>query len=95
VKEDGSYQNYPAPSGQTAGNPPQTGAVSTGTLGYSNFFKDSVYRLSLEFDHTQPTLTLTFSSSLFEGKGTADESWGLDNVVVRADAAGGGAHSRR
>jgi len=32
--------------------------------------------------HTGETLALNFSSSLFEGKGTADESWGLDNVQV-------------
>jgi hypothetical protein len=31
-------------------------------------------------------LKLNFHSSLFEGKGIADESWGLDNVrVVTAD----------
>ena len=85
VREDGSYQSYPASSGEAASNPPQTGAVSTGTLGYSNFFKDSVYHLSFEFPHTESTLTLDFGSSLFEGKGTADESWGLDNVAVSAD----------
>ncbi len=85
VREDGSYQNYPAPIGKTASNAPQTGAASTGTLGYNNFFKDSIYHLTFTFPHREPALTLEFTSSLFEGKGTADESWGLDNVVVRAD----------
>jgi hypothetical protein len=85
VREDGSYQSYPGSSSEAASNPPQTGAASTGTLGYSNFFKDSVYHLSFEFPHTAAELVLEFSSSLFEGKGTADESWGLDNVVVSAD----------
>jgi hypothetical protein len=85
VREDGSYQRYPSSGGKAVSNPPQTGAVSIGTLGYNNFFKDSVYHLSFEFPHTRSTLTLEFGSSLFEGKGTADESWGLDNVVVSAD----------
>jgi hypothetical protein len=85
VREDGSFQSYPASGGERASNAPQTGAASTGTLGYNNFFKDSVYRLSFEFPHTDTTLRLEFASSLFEGKGTADESWGLDNVVVKAD----------
>ena len=85
VREDGSYQSYPGSSGEAASNLPQTGATAIGILGYSNFFKDSVYHLSFAFPHTESTLTLEFSSSLFEGKGTADESWGLDNVVVSAE----------
>jgi hypothetical protein len=85
VREDGSDQNYPSSGGAASSNPPQTGAASTGTLGYGNFFKDSVYHMSFEFPHAEPALTLEFASSLFEGKGTADESWGLDNVVVSAD----------
>jgi hypothetical protein len=88
VKEDGSYQSYPASNGEVKSNAPQTGAVSTGTLGYNNFFKDSVYRLSYTFPHAEASLTLEFGSSLFEGKGTADESWGLDNMVVSADVTG-------
>jgi hypothetical protein len=96
VREDGSYQNYPAAPGEAASNPPQTGAASVGTLGYNDFFKDSVYRLSFEFPHAEADLTLEFGSSLFEGKGTADESWGLDNVAVSADVLpGGGAERRR
>ena len=34
-------------------------------------------------------VTLNFRSSLFEGKGTTDESWGLDNVTVTAESPGG------
>ena len=59
----------------------QTGAAAVNTLGYK-FYGDSIYHLSLTFAHTGETLALNFSSSLFEGKGTADESWGLDNVQV-------------
>jgi hypothetical protein len=95
VREDGSHQSYPDSYGAVASNPPQTGAASTGTLGYSDFFKDSVYHLCFAFMHTPSTLTLEFGSSLFEGKGTADESWGLDNVVVCADVSAGGDAVRR
>ena len=95
VREDGSYQSYPASNGEIASNPPQMGAASTGTLGYSNFFKDSVYHLTFTFTHTESALRLEISSSLFEGKGTADESWGLDNVVVSADVTTGNDRARQ
>ena len=75
--------------GQTAGqtfgpdptfNPAQTGAVETGTLGYS-FFSDSVYRLSIcDLVHTSSTATITFSVAGLQG--INDESWGLDNLEV-------------
>ena len=74
---DGSFQNYPA-----IDSPPRTGAFSTNTLGYNRFFCDSIYRFQYHFTHTGSAVTLNFRSSLFEGKGTTDESWGLDNVVV-------------
>lgn len=77
VATDGSDQNYPK-----AGSPPRATAFSTGTLGYSDFFKDSIYRLEFTFPHTKGTLRLDFHSSLFEGKGTEDESWGLGNVKI-------------
>jgi hypothetical protein len=76
---DTSLQDYPV-----AGSLPQTGATSHDTLGYS-FYGDSVYHLSYTFAHQANTLTLKFASSMFEGKGTDDESWGLDNVRVSAD----------
>ena len=74
---DGSYQDYPAPN-----SPPWSGIFSTNTLGYSGFFYDGIYRLQYTFTHTGNHVTLNFRSSLFEGKGTGDESWGLDNVGV-------------
>jgi hypothetical protein len=74
---DGSFQNYPV-----VNSDPWTGAAAVGTLGYDSFFKDSIYHFDYTFDHSDSTLTLNFHSSLFEGKGTADESWGLDNVQV-------------
>lgn len=72
---DLSLQNYPA-----ANSLPQAGATLVNALGY-RFYGDSVYHLTFTFPH-QGDLILHFSSSLFEGKGTEDESWGLDNVRV-------------
>ena len=78
---DLSLQNYPV-----ADSAPQTNAAAVNSLGYT-FFGDSTYHLTFTFAHRGDTLVLYFSSSLFEGKGTADESWGLDNVRVSTDAA--------
>ncbi len=77
TKTEGSFQDYPRP-----GSAPWTGAVATNSLGYSAFFADGKYQLDFTFPHVDRTLRLNFTSSLFEGKGTADESWGLDNVKV-------------
>ena len=76
---DLSLQDYPA-----ANSAPHAGADGINTLGYT-FFGDSVYHLTFTFAHAGDTLILHFSSSLFEGKGIADESWGLDNVRVSID----------
>jgi hypothetical protein len=77
---DLSQQNYPATN-----SPQQSGAVAVNTLGYT-FYGDSIYHLSFNFPHTADTLALNFWSSLFEGKGTQDESWGLDNVRVSSNS---------
>ena len=77
---DLSLQNYPV-----ANSPQQSGAASVNTLGYT-FYGDSIYHLRFDFPHTGDTLILNFSSSLFEGKGTDDESWGLDNVRVSSNS---------
>ena len=82
TSREGSFQSYPAP-----GSVPQAGAVAVNTLGYGYWFGDATYHLTFTFPHTAPAATLTFSSSLFEGKAeparsTRDESWGLDNVRV-------------
>ncbi len=73
---DLSPQNYPTPNSN-----PQMSAVAVNSLGYT-FYGDSVYRLTFSFAHAGDTLILHFSSSMFEGKGIGDESWGLDNVRV-------------
>jgi hypothetical protein len=77
---DLSLQNYPV-----ADSPHQAGAVAVNTLGYT-FFGDSTYHLTFTFPHVGDTLALNFSSSLFEGKGIEDESWGLDHVRVSTNA---------
>ena len=71
---DLSQQNYPVPN-----SPRQRGATSVNTLGYT-FYGDSIYHLSFSFPHAGDTLVLISRQRLFEGKGTDDESWGLDNV---------------
>jgi hypothetical protein len=74
VSKEGSHQNYPQLQAM-----PRTAAARTNTLGYK-FFGDSIYLLEFTFPHSGSTVKLDFQSSLFEGKGLADESWGLDNV---------------
>jgi hypothetical protein len=76
VERQGSYQDYPKPK-----SAPQTGAKSTDTQGFE-FFGDAIYRLEFEFPHHDATLALEFTSDLFEGKGTGDESWGIDNLKI-------------
>ena len=77
LEADQSFQDYPRSHGK-----PQTGAAAVRTLGYT-FFGDSLYHLSFTFPHSADALTLDFAGDLVEGKGTKDESWGLDNVTVR------------
>jgi len=73
---DLSQQNYP-----TANSLPQASAAAVNSLGYA-FYGDAIYHLTFTFSHVADTLVVNFSSSMFEGKGTDDESWGLDNVRV-------------
>ena len=77
VERQGSYQDYPRPQ-----SPPRAAAAASNTLGYE-FFGDATYPLRFAFPHSSPQLTIEFTSSLYEGKGLADESWGLDNVTVQ------------
>lgn len=80
TEREGTFQDYPKP-----GSPPFEGSFAKRTMGYQ-FFGDSTYKLSYTFPHQGDQLVLVFSSDLYEGKGVADESWGLDNVVVSAKA---------
>jgi len=76
LDSDKSFQDYPRP-----GSPPRSGASAVPTPGYG-FFGASVYHLTFTFPHTDESLTLEFASDLFEGKGTGDEAWGLDDMKV-------------
>jgi hypothetical protein len=70
--------------------PSQSGAIEKQTLGYTfdNFGygvvrEDAVYHLSFTFAHSDPTLLVLFRAQNLSS--LADESWGLDNVVVSGD----------
>jgi hypothetical protein len=76
IAADGSRQDYP-----TLGSAPQTDAAVVNRLGY-RFFGDSIYQLHFTFAHDAETLVLEFTSDMYEGKGTDDESWGLGHVRV-------------
>jgi hypothetical protein len=79
VAAEGSSQNFPRRD-----SPPKSGAAAINTLGYPVFFGDATYAFSLTLSHAETSAELEFHSSLFEGKGTEDESWGLRNVRVEA-----------
>jgi len=74
-------QSYPDgyPAGDHAA---QTGAVAVNRLGYrvGGTPMDAVYTITRSFDHSGASLTLDFTALGLQG--LADESWGLDNVVV-------------
>lgn len=76
VERQGSYQDFPHQHSL-----PQTQAHNTNTLGY-DFFGNAIYKFQFAFPHDQEKLKLEFTSDLFEGKGTDDESWGIDNVKI-------------
>ena len=75
---DLSNQDYPTKESKF-----QTKAAAVNQLG-STFFGDSIYKLSYTFDHSADQVAFLFRSDLFEGKGTDDEAWGLDNLKVTA-----------
>lgn len=72
-------QAYPGPFPGIA-FPACTGAAETATLGYSPD-GDSVYRLSYTFAHSTNWVEFNFVGGTTES--LPNESWGLDNVVVR------------
>ncbi|HEX8822384.1 MAG TPA: SBBP repeat-containing protein [Archangium sp.] len=71
---DGTFQSYPFP-----GMPAQTDAIEIDSLGYP--YRDSVYRIKLNLDHTASNLTLDLSA---EGlSGLMGESWGVTNFEIQ------------
>ena len=87
LKSTGPGQTYP---GSYPGAIPatifssRTGASEKSTLGYAEFdasYGDSVYHLSYTIPHSTNTVQLNFVGAMASSS-IADESWGLDNVVV-------------
>jgi hypothetical protein len=63
--------------------PADTGAAETSTLGYDRWWpgsSDAVYVMGFVLQHTNSTVDLLFGASGLQN--IADESWGLDNVVI-------------
>ena len=80
-------QSYPDnyPEGNHPGG---TGAVERNTLGYSFQGRpmNAVYHLSFTFPHIAEAAVFNFVGNRTSAS-AADESWGLDNVLVEVDAA--------
>jgi hypothetical protein len=79
---DGQSQAYPDPFG-LGSHPRWTGAVEHGTLGYSNEL-DAVYHFDITFPYSGRSLTVAFGAVGLEPFN--DETWGLDNVHLSAEA---------
>ncbi|MBI2471526.1 MAG: hypothetical protein HYV59_09835 [Planctomycetes bacterium] len=65
-------------------NSARTGAVENNTLGYgSGGWGDSVYHLSFTSSHSDSSVAFNFFGQNLQA--VSDESWGLDNVVVKIE----------
>jgi len=74
----GFLQAYPG-TYPNASNPPMSGAISTGALGYPNgsgHRGDATYRVTLTVPHTASSIKLTLRHD------SDGESWGIDNLRV-------------
>ncbi|MBU2893411.1 hypothetical protein KO495_08720 [Colwellia sp. D2M02] len=60
-----------------------TDAAEINSLGYS-FYGDSVYNLSFTFAHAANDVQFNFNASGLQSM--ADESWGIDNVMVEVSS---------
>lgn len=84
----GQTQDFGGPDGSggylTGGHyAPFTGATEVATLGFLNgsFVEDAVFPLSFTFADASSSLNFNFIGG--QNQGIDDESWGLDNVVVK------------
>ncbi|WP_147449044.1 SBBP repeat-containing protein [Corallococcus terminator] len=73
-----SAQFYPGQVGGVA-SPAGSGATERNTLFYPD--GDSIYHVTVTFDHTTPTLALQFFADGLPG--ITNETWGLDKVQVQ------------
>ena len=80
VHPERPYQSYPAPY-PTDGSMPIHNARHTGAAEVETI-AGAVYRLTFTFTHSEPTVSFTFTAPNLQP--LDDESWGLDNVEVRA-----------
>jgi hypothetical protein len=72
-------EQYPTDGSVAPNNPHHSGALAIDALGYDI---DAVYRLTFTFAHSQPTVAFKFTAPALQE--LWDESWGLDNVEVKA-----------
>ena len=78
-------QAFPDSYPGSVAHPGRTGSVEQDTLGFvygNSFVWDTVYHIELEFEHSSPDLVLDFISSGATTNNIANESWGLDNVLI-------------
>jgi YD repeat-containing protein len=91
---DNGSQNYPDSFGTLDYSNAESGSIEQNSLGF--MFKrndlggkivdmDSVYHLTYTFTHSASTLTLVFKGIGLQS--LADESWGLNNIVVASSGA--------
>jgi hypothetical protein len=71
---EGTFQSYPIP-----GSPAQTDAFEADNLGYP--YRSATYRITLEFDHTDPNLTLDLAADGLSG--ILGEAWGVSNFEIQ------------
>lgn len=78
------FQAYPGTfttAAESPQNPPRTGADEV--LDYDGWGA-TIYKISVTFPHTAPTLTLNFSGSGLQNWN--DEGWAIDNLTVSTDS---------
>lgn len=87
-----SYQSYPDWYPALPNHPLGTGATAHDTLGYNwyNYYGDSTYAFTITFPHSAGTVAIDFTGAMLTEPGNnwgiADESWGLDDVVVSIES---------
>lgn len=59
-------------------------AFAVPDYGYNPGFRDSARFVQFTFAHSAPTLTITWQYS--SSQGSTDESFGIDNVIIRSNA---------
>lgn len=85
----GPFANYFTPSGQCEGPgtrlTPDFIDFGTPNYGQNAGFRDCARNVSFTFAHSGPTLVLSWAYP--NSQGTTDESFGIDNVVVKINSA--------